>query len=120
MGAQSQLQPVWLVSDGRALASAMLAASRTDRRRGLIGVREITQPLVLSSCRWIHTFGMKCAIDVVYINAENIVIATGTMKPWRVGPYTKGSHLVIEGSTGSLDRWKIAVGSKIEVRNVEQ
>ena len=41
------MEPVWLVSEGRVLAAAKLATSRSDRRRGLIGVTSVDEPLVL-------------------------------------------------------------------------
>ena len=119
MAAQSQLQPVWLVSDGRVLASAMRATTRPDRRRGLIGVRSITYPLVIDPCNWVHSIGMRSVIDVVYLDADSVVIAAETLKPWRVGPYTRLSRLVIEAPPGFIEKWNIAPGTKIEVRNVE-
>jgi uncharacterized membrane protein (UPF0127 family) len=114
------LQPVWLVSDGRVLAAALRATERSDRRRGLIGATSIDQPLVIEPCNWVHTFGMKVAIDVAFVSADNLVMSVETLKPWRVGPYTRGAARVIEASAGSLDRWNIGIGSKVEVRDVEQ
>ena len=114
------LQQVWLVSEGRVLAAALRATERTDRRRGLIGVAVVDQPLVIEPCNWVHTFGMKSTIDVAYVNAENVVIGIDTLKPWRVGPYTRQAIRVIEASAGSLERWNIGIGNTVEVRDVEQ
>lgn len=114
------LQPVWLVSEGRVLASALRATSRADRRRGLMGVSAIEQPLVIEPCNWIHTLGMKTVIDVAYIDVDNVVVGVNTLKPWRIGPYTRAAVRVIEASAGSLERWNIAIGNTVEVRNVEQ
>jgi uncharacterized membrane protein (UPF0127 family) len=113
------LSPVWLVSDGRVLASALLATSRAERRRGLIGERTISEPLVLDPCNWIHTLGMRTLIDVAYIDANNMVIGISTMKPWRIGSYTRRATRVIEASAGSLERWNIGIGNTLEVRHVE-
>ena len=114
------LQPVWLVSDGRVLAAALRATERPDRRRGLIGTRSVEQPLVIDPCNWVHTFGMKVAIDVVYVDADNVVVGVDTLKPWRIGPYTRKAARVIEASAGSLERWNITIGNTVEVRDVEQ
>ncbi|MEI8287282.1 MAG: DUF192 domain-containing protein, partial [Actinomycetes bacterium] len=76
--------------------------------------------LVIDPCNWVHSFGMKVAIDVVYVNADNVVVGIETMKPWRIGPYTRKASRVIEASAGSLERWNIEIGSKVEVRDVEQ
>ena len=111
---------MWLVSEGRVLASARLATSRRDKRRGLIGEVTISEPLVLDPCNWIHTLGMRTVIDVAYVDADNVVIGVSTMKPWRIGPYTRRATRVIEASAGSLERWNIGIGNTVEVRHVEQ
>lgn len=110
---------VWLVSEGRVLASARRAQTRAERRRGLIGVPTVTEPLVIEPCSWIHTVGMRTAIDVVYVDHEGIVVSTSHMRPWRVGPLTRSARLVVEAAPGSLERWNIKPGDKLEVRHVE-
>lgn len=113
------MKPVWLVSEGRVLAAAQLATSRTDRRRGLIGVTAVEQPLVLTPCSWVHTIGMKVPIDVAYVSADGIVLDTETLKPWRVGPNNRGAHFVVEAAAGSFERWNLNIGIPLEVRHVE-
>lgn len=112
------MEPVWLVSSGRVLASARRASNRTERRRGLIGEATVAEPLVLEPCMWIHTVGMKTAIEVVYVNAGHEVIATESMKRWRVGAPVRGSRMVVEAAPGSLERWDLKVGDILEVRGV--
>ena len=111
--------PVWLVSDGRVLASAQIAMSRSEKRRGLTGQLTISEPLVLESCNWIHTMGMRTLIDVAYVDVDNVIIGVSTMKPWRIGPYTRRATRVIEASAGSLERWNIGIGNTVEVRHVQ-
>lgn len=113
------IEPVWLVSQGRVVASAGRATSRTDRRRGLIGMTEIPEPLLLDPCTWVHTMGMKITIDVAFVDANGIVVRIDTMKPWRVGPLTRNAQFVIEASSGSFERWNVRVGDTIEVRHVD-
>lgn len=113
------MEPVWLVSEGRVLAAALLATSRTDRRRGLIGVTSVEQPLVLKPCSWVHTIGMKVPIDVAYISTEGIVLDVETLKPWRVGPNKRQSQFVVEAAAGSFERWNLCAGIPLEVRHVE-
>lgn len=110
------MQPVWLVSQGRVLASAQLASSRRERRRGLIGHTEIVEPLVLDSCNWIHTLGMRVAIDIAYLSAEGQVVSVSTMRPWRVGTPVRGACRVVEASAGSFERWNLQPGDTVEVR----
>lgn len=113
-------EPVWLVSDGRVLASARRAKSRADRRRGLLGVTEVAEPLILDPCTWVHTVGMKTAIDVVHVSNEGIILTTASMRPWRIGPLVRRSQFVIEAAPGSIDRWNIKPGDKVEIRDVIQ
>jgi uncharacterized membrane protein (UPF0127 family) len=120
MGTTSQLEPVWLVSKGHVLAAAVRATSRADRRRGLIGVRTVEQPLVLQPCSWIHTVGMRTAIDVAYVSHDGIVLSLSQMKTWRIGAPVRGSHFVVEAAPHSFERWNLHVGDEVEVRNVEQ
>ncbi len=109
-------QPIWLVSEGRVLASARLANTRAERRRGLIGVTSVSEPLVLEPCSWIHTVGMRTAIDVVYVSKDSTVLSTSHMRPWRVGPLTRSARFVIEAAPGSIERWNVKPGDKIEIR----
>jgi uncharacterized membrane protein (UPF0127 family) len=115
----SAMEPVWLVSEGRVLAAAQLATSRADLRRGLLGVTSVDEPLVLMPCSWVHTIGMKVAIDVAHVSADGLVLHTATLKPWRIGARNKQSHMIVEAAAGSFERWNLSVGSPLEVRYVQ-
>ena len=115
----SAMEPVWLISEGRVLAAAKLATSRSDRRRGLIGVTSVDEPLVLMPCSWVHTIGMKVAIDVAHVSADGLVLRVATLKPWRVGAQKRQSHMIVEAAAGSFERWNIRIGSPLEVRYVQ-
>ena len=108
--------PVWLVSNGHVLASANLATSRQDRRRGLIGVSDVHTPLVLRPCNWVHTVGMRAEIDVAYIAADGTVLETHRLRPMRVAPWNRKAETVVEAAAGSFERWNLTVGDCVEVR----
>ena len=111
-------QSVWLVSEGRVLASARRTVTRAERRRGLLGVSSVEEPLVIDPCTWVHTVGMKTAIDVVHVSAEGTVLSTSHMKPWRVGSWSRQSQYVVEAAPGSIERWNIKPGDTLEIRHV--
>ena len=110
---------VWLVSDGRVLASARRAMTHSERRRGLLGTTHVSEPLVLEPCSWIHTVGMRTAIDVVYVSNDGTVLSTSHMRPWRVGPLTRSARFIVEAAPGSIERWNVKPGDKLEIRHVE-
>ena len=77
--------------------------SSFDRMRGLIGrpLRE-GEALLISSCRQVHTFGMREPIDVVFCDEEWTVLhVVSPMRPWRVGKWVRGARCAIELSPGA-------------------
>jgi uncharacterized membrane protein (UPF0127 family) len=106
----------WLVSDGRVLASAELAVGRKERARGLLGRDGLEGALVLDRCRWVHTVGMRFAIDVAYVDTDGTVVKTVQMRRHRVGVPVFGARYVIEASAGAFARWGLRVGDIVEIR----
>jgi uncharacterized membrane protein (UPF0127 family) len=108
-----------LVSEARVLASADVAGNRSDRRRGLRGRDGIDGALVISSCHWVHTFGMRFPIDVAFVGDDGVVVKIVRMRPRRVGSPVKEASWVIEAETGAFERWGLSVGDVVEVRDGE-
>lgn len=107
----------WLVTDGRVLASANVAIDRATRRKGLCGQTHIEGAFVIPNCRWVHTFGMRVAIDVAYLDADGKVIKTVHMPKMRLGAPVRHAQTIVEAEKGAFARWGINVGNKIEVRD---
>jgi uncharacterized membrane protein (UPF0127 family) len=107
----------WLVSEARVLASADVAGNRSDRRRGLRGRDGIDGALVITSCRWVHTFGMRFAVDVAFVDDDGVVVKIVRMRPRRLGSPVKEASWVIEATTGAFERWGLSVGDVVEVRD---
>jgi len=105
------------MSDGKVLASADIANTVKSRRRGLIGQTSIDSALVISPCKWIHSIGMKCAIDVLYLDAAGLVVKTERLKPMRVAVPVGRSKTIVEMSSGSIERFGVQIGDLIEVRS---
>jgi len=106
----------WLVSDGRVLASARVASNARDRRIGLRGRDRCEGALVLSSCRWIHTIGMRFDLDVAYLDVDGRVIKAMSMRRHRIGAPVPSARVVVEAERGAFARWGLRVGDVIEVR----
>jgi uncharacterized membrane protein (UPF0127 family) len=106
----------WLVSDGHVLASADVAEGRRQRGRGLLGRPGIDGVLVIPSCRWVHTLGMRFDIDVAYLAADGTVLKTARMRRHRIGSPVSKASSVVEAEAGAFARWGLRVGDVVEVR----
>ena len=106
----------WVVRGEEVLATAEIAQTRQQRRRGLIGQDCIDGAFVLSRCRSVHTFGMRVPIDIIVIDREGMVLCTASLRPRRVAPYVRRAHTIIEVSAGCVDRWNVRRGDCLEIR----
>jgi uncharacterized membrane protein (UPF0127 family) len=74
-----------------------------ERGLGLLGrppLRE-GEALWLSPCGGVHTWGMRYAIDVLFLDAEMRVVGVRRgVGPWSVAPAPRGTRSVIELPAG--------------------
>jgi uncharacterized membrane protein (UPF0127 family) len=113
---RAPLRDAWLVSDARVLASASVTQTRAARRRGLVGAREVPVPLVIEPCRWVHSLGLRCTLDVAYLAADGTVLKVQRLAPWRVALPVPRARRVVEAAAGSFARWDLRPGMRVEVR----
>jgi uncharacterized membrane protein (UPF0127 family) len=106
----------WLVAQGRVLASAAVAESRRERRRGLLGEPDPEFALVIPNCKWVHSVGMRCALDVAYLDDESRVMKVQQLAPMRLPLPVFAAHTVVEAKAGSFERWGVRIGDIVEVR----
>ena len=107
----------WLVADDRVIASLEVADTRRARRRGLLGRDTLEGALLIERARWVHTIGMRLAIDVAHLDADRRVIAVTTMVPGRVGRPRLAARSVLESEAGTMHLWGIEPGVQLEVRS---
>lgn len=105
----------WLIRGGEVLASAEVAVTRAERRRGLIGRDDLVGVLVIST-RSVHTFGVGFPLDVAFCDADGVVLKTITMVPNRVSLPVRGARQVIEARHGSFAHWGVTKGDRLELR----
>ena len=77
-------------------------ATALERMRGLLGRRELNKDegLLISPCNSVHTFFMRYAIDVIFLDRENVVVkVVHGMKPYRLA-MAVGSSSVLETRAG--------------------
>lgn len=106
----------WLLRDDKVLASVDVADSPRLRARGLLGRDGIDGALLLTPAKAVHTLGMRFAIDVAYCDPDLVVLRTCRMAPHRLGRPCWHARSIIEVEAGAFDRWGIAPGVQLEVR----
>lgn len=92
-----------------------LAQSFCARLKGLMFRKEL-QPktgLLLDPCPQIHTCFMRFNIDVVFLDAQNRVLATiENLKPWRMSRFYRQARRTLELPGGSI-QGEIQVGEEL-------
>ena len=116
MSKPAPLKTGWLLCQAQVLSSLNIADCARTRRRGLIGQIEIETPLLIDSCKWIHTFGVKCSLDVAYLDSAFKVVKIQTIKPRRIALPVFGASHVLEAGAGTFENWGLVIGHTLEAR----
>ncbi|WP_030202219.1 DUF192 domain-containing protein [Streptomyces sp. NRRL S-87] len=90
-----------------------VAASYRTRTRGLLGRDGIQGALLLTPAGSVHTFGMRFAIDVAYLDRNLRVRAVRTMRPGRLGLPRPRSRHVLEAEAGRFASWGLVPGTTV-------
>ncbi|WP_324796800.1 DUF192 domain-containing protein [Streptomyces cyaneofuscatus] len=93
-----------------------IAASYRSRTRGLLGRDGVDGALLLTPAGSVHTFRMRFAIDVAYLDRKFTVLAVRTMEPGRLGLPRLRSRHVVEAEAGAMERWGVRPGVRLELR----
>ncbi|QEM68874.1 DUF192 domain-containing protein [Geobacter sp. FeAm09] len=103
----------------RELAGNVHAAhSLLARMKGLLGRKSLDpgEALWIKPCKGIHTIGMKFAIDAVFLDGANRVMALiPDLPPNRISPVYPCAASVIELPAGTLASTTLAIGETIEI-----
>lgn len=105
----------WLLRDGERLARLEVAASPDRRARGLLGRTGLDGALLISPCNGVHTFRMKFAIDVAFLDKSWSVLDVVQMKRNRIGKFRLRAKHVVEAEWGELERWGVRPGVRLDV-----
>ena len=110
-----------LLIDGESRSHVEVAMTRLERRRGLLGRKDLDGALLLAPCRSVHTISMRFDLNVAYLRRTDVpkvyeVIRVGRMRRNRIGLPVLRAHAVLEASAGSFARWKLDRFSLVEIR----
>jgi uncharacterized membrane protein (UPF0127 family) len=94
------------------------ASNPLTRAVGLVGKKTLPdgEALLIRPCWSIHTWFMRFALDVIFLDRENRVVkASLNMGPWRMAA-ARGAHSVIEMKAGSLAEGDLQPGDQLILR----
>lgn len=104
-----------LLVDGRDVAPLWIARTDEERNTGLLGTDALDGALLIERCRAVHTLRMRHAIDVAFVAADGAVLATRTMRPWRLSATRWRASCVVEASAGAFEGWGLRAGATVAV-----
>ena len=102
--------------DGRIVCERVIVADRAHRRmRGLLGRRYLREGegMVLRPAWSIHTAFMRFPIDVVFLDADQIVIKIVPNLPSFKTASCRGAREVVELRAGECERRGLALGDRV-------
>ncbi len=76
--------------------------------------------LWITPCSGMHTFFMRFAIDVVFLDRRlRTMRVQPELRPWRVVPLVPGTHSVVELPAGTLAGLELEVGEALAIEPAE-
>ena len=88
------------------------------RLRGLLGRKALhpAEGLLIKPCQQVHCFFMKFAIDVIFLDRQNTVVAIHTLSPNQVSPLVREAVSVLEVTAGSAFEHGIKLKDGLDIR----
>ncbi|HSL93506.1 MAG TPA: DUF192 domain-containing protein [Bacillota bacterium] len=93
------------------------ATSFASRLRGLIFVRSLPlgHALWISPCTSVHSCFMRFPIDVIFVDADNIVVGlSNNLTPWRFSRIFRSADGALEVPTGTIAASNTRTGHVLE------
>ena len=102
---------------GKELAAKLTVADTAfSRAKGLLGKKGLPrgEGLLIKPCKGVHSFFMRFAIDVVFLDKRNYIVETvADLKPQRMTKVLLSSSSAIELPAGTIKASGTAVGNLI-------
>jgi uncharacterized membrane protein (UPF0127 family) len=96
--------------------NTVLANTSETRRKGLLKHESLPkgEGLWIAPCEAVHSFWMKFAIDVLYLNKKKKVVKVRhNLVPWRLSACLR-AHSVLELPAGMAQETQTQVGDQLE------
>jgi uncharacterized protein len=104
-----------LVGDHVVCQPCVVAESFAARMRGLLGRRALParEGMLIRRESSVHTFFMRFAIDVVFLDREEVVVGIEpSLSPWKTAG-RRGAKAVVELAAGECERRGVQVGDRL-------
>lgn len=98
------------------VAKVDLATTFFKRLKGLLGTKSLEEDrgLFLSPCKSIHMFGMKYAIDAVFLNKDlKVVELVENIQPGAVSGHYRDALSCLELAQGTIKRVNLEIGDQL-------
>ena len=96
------------------------AYSFVKRLRGLLFTTSLPRQsgIHIQPCRSVHTFFMQYPIDIVYLDANQIIVGLEhSVAPGKRGSQVPMTYSVLELASGRIEELAIKVGQKIHIQS---
>ena len=107
--------------NNKKIVSVKFADSYFSRLKGLMFKKDLNYGLVLKPLKpnnrvlsAIHTCFMRIAIDVIFLNVNKEVYEIKHISPWNFHTPRSGASYIIELKEGSIEKYKINIGDKLD------
>ena len=112
-----------VASDGRIVARSLrLALSVRHRLLGLLLGPPLgpEEALLLRPCAGVHTWFMRHALDVVFVDAKcRVLVVRRRLQPWRSTGFVRTARAAIELPAGRLDAVGLNEGDSVAFQQIE-
>ena len=71
--------------------------------------------LLLQPSKLAHAVGVPGGLDVAYLDAQLVVIASTHLRPFAVALPRRHARAVLEAESGAFERWQLQVGDMLEI-----
>ncbi len=106
----------WLLRDGQVLASLEIADGLLGRARGRLGRSGTEGAILLRGTKAVHSFGMRFAMDVAFLDADGKVIAVTMLRRYSFTLPRMRARSALAAEAGAFERWGLRVGDQLEIK----
>jgi uncharacterized membrane protein (UPF0127 family) len=99
-------------------AALEIPVTAFEKMRGLLGRDGLSseQGMLFRSFGWVHTFGMRFAIDLIFLDSEFRVVAVKkNLIPNRFSPLIFKASIFVELASGGIQRSATEVGDQLQL-----